>query len=288
MCYVRHLRMLPFLPEFDYKNSAIIEPARTAASDVRVNYLVVDSRDRDTSVWPSSSSYAVEFDDPYKDIVSAELVYARLPLASNNVDAWTSTFAVEARNGQSFQVTLATGQYSAQELCEAINAALQPSGVVVSFLASYRKFEFASPAAFSLDLSAANSLKSLLGFRSLAATCQSSLVAATATWTLRAPYPALLEGQTRNYAILSIDNFQNLKSVNNATNNSFAVIDQELVTGSGERREVAKKFFNPPLNVLFNIKVRFQDYAGMPYEFAEKDHYFMLKLECLKNGRRYG
>ena len=270
---------------FDYRNSPIIEPPNPndVVRETRMNYIVVDSRDRDTDIFPSSSSYVVEFDDPYRDVVSAELISARLPLASCNVDDTNSEFGISCTI-KNLDVVLPKGQYSADEILALVNAQIQPD---FSMTYDSKKFSFSSGIGpFEIDLSSRLSCKALLGFRST--TLKVSSVSLGGLDIIVAPFAAVLDGVSNNYAILVIDNFNNIKSANNATNNSFAVIDREMSQNSGENAPIAKKFFSPSLNELTRLKIRFVDYFNRPYEFEEKDHHFVLKIECLKNGRRYG
>ena len=273
--------------EFDFKNSAIIAPPPPGSTGTnRFNYLAVDSRDRDYQIYPTSSCYMIEFDDPYKDIVSAELVYARLPLSSNNINETNSTFIVTMTGSGTIQkVVLPKGQYSALEICAMINDILSPIGVLLSY--GDNKFTFSASEGFAIDFSSPDSCKSLLGFRSQVQQVQ-SLIQSLNNHKIASPYPAMIDCDINNYAIMMIDNFNNMKSTNNSTNNSFALIDKEMCADSGENKPIAKKYFNPPLNDLCRLKVRFLDYYGAPYDFSEKDHYFILKLECMKNSRRYG
>lgn len=269
--------------EFDFKKSAVIEPPSEFKKDSRFSYVVVDSRDRDTSIFKSSSKYTIDFDDPYRDVVSAELVSARLPLSSYNVDDNNSRFALSSPSstGITVEVSLQKGLYSHIELVDIISNIISSEGYSIAFDTTTHKFAFTCTSDFVLDFSSEFSCGALLGFRSNVDRIFS------VNKKIVAPYPAFLDKCSRNYAIMIIDNFNNLKSQNNATNNAFAIIDREECEGSGENKPIAKKYFNPPLNEISKLKVRFVDYMNQPYDFSEKDHYFVLKLECLKNGRLY-
>ena len=266
--------------EFDFKKSAIIEPPSEHKKDTRSAYVVIDSRDRDMNIFKSSSKYVIEFDDPYRDVVSAELISARLPLSSYNVDEYNSSFSISS-GGFVVNVSLEKGLYSHAEIVDKISNIITPHGYSISYDTSSLKFSFTNSLDFVLDFSSQFSCGTVLGFRSNAGKISS------VNNKIVAPYPAFLERCCRNYAIMIIDSFNNLKSQNNATNNAFALIDQEECNNSGENNTIAKKYFNPPLNEISSLKIRFVDYMNQPYDFSEKDHYFVLRLECLKNGRLY-
>lgn len=276
---------------FDFSRSAIIAPPSAAdARATRTNYLFVDSRDREFEVYPCSSHYVIEYDDPFRDVVSAELVYARVALSRNNVDESTCEFAVVV-GPDTFPIVLPTGYFRPQEVCDRINVVLSSttSGVVASFDADSQKFVFASSvASFALDLSSRRSSTALLGFHSTVRSAPSVQQPSGGEWRVVSDYPYVPTDKVNDYAIMIIDNFGNIKSSNNAANNAFAVIDQDTSARSGEGMPIAKKYFNPPLNDLGRLKVKFVDRHNRPYSFAKEDHYFVLKLECLKNGRKYG
>lgn len=275
----------------EQRHHALIPPPKDVSNkDTRSSYLVVDSRDRNTDISPSSSHYVVEYDDPFVDVVSAELVYARLALSRNNVDASTCEFSVIVETTTLLgPIVLPTGYFNPAEICGRVNAAIasSSSSISISFDATSQKFVFASSVGpFGLDFSSRNSCKALFGFHSTVKVIES--VPVGSEWIVESAYPFVANDRVNDYAIMIIDNFWNMKSSNNATNGAFAIIDGEISEHSGEGRSVAKKYFNPPLNDLGRLKVRFVDRQGKPYSFAKEDHYFVLKIECLKNGRKYG
>ena len=276
---------MSLLKSFDYSKTALIPPPENREKNTRVNFLVIDSRDRDALVYPNSSNYSVDFDDPYTDIVSAELIFARLPLSDVNVAAYNDVVRLVSTSSPPMTFTLPHGLLGGQEIADLLNVAF--SGLVsTAFSSSTRRFTLTSllNEPFFLDLSMPNSAKTLLGFSTL--TKKVASVYAAPDHVLTSSFEALTN-QSLNYALMFIDNFNNVKSANSPTNNAFAVIDKSLTQSSGDDRPIAKKYFNPPLPFLQRLKVRFIDYYGNPYEFADEEHCFTLKLECMKNSSKY-
>ena len=279
---------MSLLSSFDFQNSPIIRPpASASAGDTRTSFLVIDSRDRDVAISPSSSSYVIDFDDPFTDITSAELVYARLPLSRNNVGQANCIVSIRV-DDKVCTISLPFGELTQVDVCDLINAALTRASLDVhaSFSNDSQKFSLTSMtlASFVLDLSDPASAKGLLGFGSRALRIESTQLTSGGS-VIVSPFKASFVSKC-NYALMYIDSFNSIRSVNNAANNAFALIDKELTANSGDDRLIAKKYFNPPLN-LTRLKVRFVDYYGEPYEFSEGEHYFTLKLECLKNSGKY-
>lgn len=266
--------------EFDFKKSAIIEPPdNEKRKETRFTYVIVDSRDRDYDIYKSSSKYTIEFDDPHRDVVSVELVSARIPLSTFNVDDYNSSFVLNS-GGNTLEVKLPQGYYSPDDVVDIVSQIITPHGYTLLYDPISMKFEFTNSTDFTIDFSSPFACPILMGFKKTQEfySVNNKIVA---------PYPAVTDAISQNYALMIVDNFNNLKSTNNATNNAFALIDREVCLGSGENKPIAKKYFNPPLNEISRLNIKFMDYMNRPYEFSEKNHYFMLKIESLKSARLY-
>lgn len=261
---------------FDYESSAIIRPPSAESREVRAHTLVIDSRDRDRTLYPDAASYTIDLNETLCDVVSAELVRAWLPLSKDNVRPGCDAFWIDAQ-----EVRLPHGRYATTaELAAAANAAMSALGLGASFAldAATGKLSLAAATPFVATF---GDTAALFGFRSGKLACAGPA-------PLAASSPPDLEASVNgNYALMYIDGFHNLKSNNGATDCSFALIDAQALARPSPQGPLAARSFYPPLPDLRQLRVRFVDYEGRPYRFAGPDHVFQLRLECLKNGRRF-
>jgi hypothetical protein len=70
-----------FSNDFNQQLSVSQEP--DIKYEKRDNYLIVSSKDRDTSVYPSSSNFVIQLQQEYKNITSVELIQAIVPDKNN-------------------------------------------------------------------------------------------------------------------------------------------------------------------------------------------------------------
>lgn len=110
----------------------------------------IDSRDRDYDMHPSSSSFYVELPEQLKNISSAVLLSAEIPLSFYVFSAARGTSSVTVTwNGTTQIVTIPDGNYSlttmAVALETALNAAFGTSGFDVAFSSSTLKCTITAP-----------------------------------------------------------------------------------------------------------------------------------------------
>ena len=246
----------------------LIPPPSKTDMSTRSIQVVVDSRDRDKKIYPQAYSYAIEFDNPFCDVVSVELSSANIPLSRRNVDSSNCAFFF---NGGLVTFPLSRQYYSVSEI---LSFLVSQTALTVTF--DSNRFTFSSLAPFTLSFQLPNSACFLLGF------ADNSVNSSLAN-SLTSTSDASLLGFTP-YAVLSIGGFKNLTSVSNVVRETFAIIDEDCKY----KEKIATKYFNPPLADLRRLRIKITDSEGNPYPFSQKDHYFQLKMSCLKNGRSLG
>ena len=70
----------------DYEPNIIKPPDRNKTHGSISKHLVVDSRDRDYLLYPTSSEYRVDIPQEWKDIVSMELTLGQIPNTYYNIN----------------------------------------------------------------------------------------------------------------------------------------------------------------------------------------------------------
>lgn len=74
--------MHPFLTDIS-ANSHIIPPDKSNRIEKTKTYdVVVDSRERDTNLYPNPNSYEIKFLEPFQDVISVEVVSVNVPFAN--------------------------------------------------------------------------------------------------------------------------------------------------------------------------------------------------------------
>lgn len=75
-------RILPH-DKFEYDNHVIKPPSiERKDQNKRFNTLIIDSRDRNYNLYPNANDYTVDLDEDYQDVLSIELVSAKVPFSN--------------------------------------------------------------------------------------------------------------------------------------------------------------------------------------------------------------
>lgn len=111
------------------------------------DYLVVDSRLRDTYLYPHSNSYTMFLPNPIRYVSRVELAQATIPNAINNVTNGSNIIQVSnVATNDLHAFSIPNGRYSGAGLAlEIQNAITEESNITVSYLQSEGKFLFARP-----------------------------------------------------------------------------------------------------------------------------------------------
>lgn len=273
---------MAFAKSFNYSDSAIIRPPEdVASSDFRYYFLVVDSRDRNRSVYPNPSQYVIDVPCDVSNIKTATLISAFVPNVDLNVTGNENALVLRTEpEAAATTLEVRAGKYDGPALADALNLAAAGT-ITASFDPIANRFAFAASSSSSvrLDFTVSNSIARQLGF----ARTVYALEAGGAT--LIAPFVADL-GANSPYAFLTIGDFGTIHGVGNAASSSFALLscsnDQQVVSS-----EMFTKYFNPTLARLSQLRVKLVDYYGNLADFQNRDHYFILKFGCLKSNIRF-
>ena len=110
----------------DFFNNAIIEPPKEFLfyeNNKKYTRIVVDSKDRNHTLFNNPNGYEVVFDDDINDVVSAQLVSADVPFVSYLINDVFNQLYIPI-GGKTSTVTLTTGDYSATDLATHIQSRL--------------------------------------------------------------------------------------------------------------------------------------------------------------------
>ena len=265
-------------------------------------HIVIDSRDRNHDVFQTTNEYEVDLNTVYKDIVSIELLSAEIPhsgyiINSSNNEIHFIETNTQVSGNTYYTATISQGNYTADELATAIVTQMNLAGqstYTVNIDTTSRKFKISSNTTggdnifqlrfrgktekYDQDVNRYRyidrSIGQVIGF-------QRTDLTGLNNYTGQNQYN--LNGE--NYVLLHIDNLDNMEGRGIGISNSFAKIT--LTSNLNETRfycmneYLTKKIFNPPLNRLSQLFIKFKKYDGSLYDFGGIEHSLFFKVVTL-------
>lgn len=255
-------------PEIDNKNSHI----------KKIRY-IVDSRDRNTSIYPNPAKYTINTEQTIRDIVKVELILTDFPFNDYNITQYNNVLHT---NGGLF--TIPPGKYTPEELAETITSLtpitviydsikdkfkLKGDGIMVKFLDDIQeRYDDTLTNVYPL-----NSIGKVLGF-------VKNNFELNNIDGVEAQYRVDLRSE--DYIVMYMRPAKVYKSKNNKVIDAFAVINKEESNGMIKQGDlISSKGFNPTLAAFDNLSFKFCDRQGNLYDFQNKDHRMEFIFTCL-------
>lgn len=274
----------------DYVHAAIIPPPETNdhEKDVKYTRIVIDSKDRETHLFPDPNNYEVRFDDDIDDVLSVQLLSIDVPMSTYMINKhFDKLTVITPDNNTTQQISLDHGDYTASSLATMLSNVLDSNTYQVEYNPIKDNFVFKSRTNFSITFPEKNSIHQILGFHKKQ---YDSLVDATIP---DGEYKYYIKSEFRknfkynNYLVLNIDQFDVNKSNSNTLHKTFAVIvDNYCNLNLADTPKIIKNF-TPPIPRLSKIKISFDDRFGNPYDFQNMDHRIELLFTSHKQKRKY-
>lgn len=268
--------------EQEFFNNAIIPPPQNTPSietNTKTTRIVIDSKDRDVTLFPEPNSYEVRFDDDIEDVMNMQMISIDIPLSSYMINKYFNTFTLIV-DDESRNIVLEEGDYTEQELASHITDVIN-TNINVTYNSKKDGFVFTGTTPFSISFknqSANNSLHSMLGFKHDIYTSDGANI-------IKSPHRKNFN--FNNYIVMSIDQFDLLKSNSNNLHRTFAVIVKSYYDiNMGDIPQLIK-YCTPPIARLSRIKISFKDRFGNPYDFQNLDHRIELLFTSFKQKRKY-
>jgi hypothetical protein len=274
----------------EFYNNAIIKPPEDSLSyegDTRFTRIVVDSKDRNTNLFPEPNSYDIVFDDDINDVISAQLINIELPLNTYLINKYFNTIKVTINN-VNYNVILSIGNYTPTELATELDLQFNKIGnfSIIYNTTKTDNFTIMSDNNFSIDFSTKNSLAMMLGYKQI-------IYNSITTVPTNASFPFMIKSEFRlnfdfnNYAVMFIDQFDVNKNQNNPLNKSFAIIGKDYSKLNINDEPNIIKNFSPPIGKINKFKITFYDRYGNLYDFQNMDHRFEILFKSHKQRRKY-
>ena len=105
----------------DYDPYIIKPPDRSKTHGNISKHLIIDSRDRDYILYPSSNRYRIEIPQEWKDVVSIELTLAQIPNTFYNITPGNNVFYISDSPDNLMSINIPEGQYTNESLVDTLN-----------------------------------------------------------------------------------------------------------------------------------------------------------------------
>lgn len=280
---------------------------------METEYIFVDSRTRDTTLYPNANTYVVFLTNPLKNIRQIDLVSATIPNSMFNFTTTGTTF-LTVNSGTSTPVPLYAGFYSGSTLAAELNLSTRMSPVSTAFNSTDGKFIFSHPSA-SFNISTTNAQAAqLLGL--VVGTTYTAIAASTdPVYQYNSSYtgkffiksPFVCDFTANEMVFLDIEELRTHKmhlssklvsyisNVNNITSNvfmpvntlashSFGVIPMDVVSGSIKTFKETSDYimsirFPHVIEKLSDMTINWRDINGQLLSFnGANNNSFMLRI----------
>lgn len=309
-----------------YKNEIILNNSheRFIPDNARQPHtVVIDSRDRNTTTYPNSNNYIIDFKDTYHDVYSVEISGILVPRNQYNITSNNNTLHI-FYSGTLYSVTITPGYYDDHQLSDALNTAMRNATGNNSFtiqVLNTKTMKFTISANSNFELRFAGSTETLFNgnTRTLYNTNSIARVLGyksqnyTGSNTYTADFCYDLSGE--KYAILDIPELKRIESNNDSTDGSFAIIyfdvdhltqpttnGSHVITSASNNHSKtiykivkssdfgcarAIKYFSPIAGSLNRLTIRWKNYDGQYFDFGGLDHIITLEITTVKQHTSY-
>lgn len=285
-----------------YKN-AITNTA--PACDIRNVRLVVDSRERNTRLFPNPNSYEINIPDAILNVGRIKMVSSSFPFSAYLINANNNLLHFTVGSTK-YTAMVDIGDYSsgadlATALQSAINAAYGSSAFRVAYVPRTDNFKVSATTAFTLNFMGntfvhtfnentdvaykEKTIAAVIGFANKDYT--SAVQAAPDAYVNVVSSEFRKNFDVNDTLVVNVGSVNLNRSTSETVNHSFAVISKTGVLDSKtliyDTHQICK-FFTPPIKRLSKLKITITDYYGNPYDFQNQDHRmeFILDSQILK------
>lgn len=281
-----------------YKDSAIIPPPDLEKSIQNTKFYryIIDSRDRNSTLYEKSSNYTIELDEQVTDVVSLELLNADVPFSRYLIHDKNNIFHYSLLSNPDIinEIEIKKGNYeNANDLLIELNNALNSEDIIVTFDNITEKFTFTHNSEDFIVKCKGNSFKyseneidyklkensiaNIIGFANKDYESESN--------ELETPF--IINLVKDNYLIITLDNCKINHGKSPNLESSFVLINNKDIAQNNSYDHQIRKTFNPPLNNLKRMRIKFKDYYGNEYDFQNQNHRLEVVFGSLKQTSKY-
>ncbi len=257
----------------------------------RTQYITIDSRDRDMTLYPNPNNYEVELDNPIQHVLSVSLESAEIPASQYNVNVTNNVLHFQEVAGDVVEAVITPGIYATiTELGTAIETALATASTTganftVSSATTTQTVTISSDLGgtasfFNLFFMGtggcmyrARSIGPVIGFSQMADLTGFSSYTGTRRYTLRG----------EPYVIMKFGDIELLHGTSRNISTAFAKLNlnagtdgYKYFTARGDYEIV--KLYSPARLRMDRVPVQFYTYCQDLYDFNGLEHAFVLKV----------
>jgi hypothetical protein len=287
---------------FDFEKSALIRPPFEDFKNKEVGNkftrVVIDSRDRNSLLFPTPSSYDIYLDEELEDVTAAEILVMDVPFSTYLINQSNNklvlVYGPSSHSDQVDQVHtvhITPGDYNGQQLASMIKSVTcshTGMSMDVVYNALQDNFIFSSTHTFKIQLSLfpLSNLYKILGLDHQDHwSFTGSPDAFGNSNYVKSRYRK--DFSDHKYIVMNIEQISLNVSGNTTINKSLALIPSAYSSLNHFSVTPIKKFFNPPIGRLTKLRLSFWDYYGNLYDFQNHDHRIDIMFESNKHLRRY-
>lgn len=248
--------------------------------------LAIDSRDRNSDIYPNSNNYRVPL-PLYKDIVSIELISAEIPNTEYNINSSNNQIYFDD-SGSTVIATIPVGFYTITDLLTAISTEMTATGsqaytATLDPLTNKITITAAAPWSFlfyggvelynttNRSVYLPNSIGPIIGYNI------NDLTGAT-SYTGTKPYNLL----GTSYILLCIPELENIETFDSHAASAFAKISMDVPRGEIKyytaEEKLLIKYFSPKKGKLSNMTIKFKKYDGTLYDFNGQENSLTFRI----------
>lgn len=246
----------PFLTDTSYDPFIIPVDKANREEKIKTHLVHIDSRERDTAIYPNPNKYKIQLIEEYKDVVSVQVLNTKVPFVRG-----TATIPNDFVQEVNIVIPASTTIESSSSGTEAYN--LNQSGTD-----------------YSGGISGTNTISNTGAsiFNTNVDLCTFEIPNPRSDPSVPKP-PALYD-----YIIMKVEGVDVFKSNNRTCNKATAMIYESQEGHFSNHIETAEKKMNP-LRSIYHFNVSFYNFDGTLVDFDNQEHSIQLKITTLKQGR---
>ena len=279
----------------NYPDGIVIRPGpRVAEEQYTYHQLVIDSRDRDSKLYPRPNDYVIHLKSPLRDVVSLEMLQICVPKSEDLINDNNNNFTFQETQQQIDDGTYVTaqvpnGQYQIiSELTDALTTAMNSASttgatytVSCDPLTNLVTISVSGGSGIFGIYNSANgeympgNMSSNIGFGATNVNTTSGSLTSDGVYDI----------DGADYIVMELEGVSNCMGSSDTLDGCFAMIPLcDVLHGSifhGRLNDVGKCYvrFNPMLPRLTKLHIRFKRPDGTLYNFQGRNHNFMFELK---------
>lgn len=227
-----------------------------------VSEITIDSRDRDTNVYPHPNAYSLTLPFVYKDVYSLEIHRIHIPQSQWVVDTHNNILSFQYENEGIQTLIIPPCHANPQLLLKHLNQNLDPMYIFFTLHDGIFTIHNNFSKNATMQFSKPKSIGHILGFSSDVLLKPGEFVSSENEVVF----------QNESHVFVNLNNFENMTNINNS---SF--LHKHLFSNQHTQRQI--KEFYPVIGKLFKLDISLSNYNNVLYNCHGYNHTFNLRIK---------